>query len=63
MKLGDVSKKTIPKMCLVSAPERGGMINTRTFIPHTVHEAIGVLGAISRPLLACCQVQSQKVLP
>ena len=47
MNLGDVSKKTIPKMCLVSAPERGGMINTRTFIPHTVHEAIGVLGAIS----------------
>ena len=47
MKLGDVSKKTIPKMCLVSAPIHGGMINTRTFIPHTVHEAIGVLGAIS----------------
>ena len=47
MNLGDVSTKTVPKMCLVSAPERGGMINTRTFIPHTVHEAIGVLGAIS----------------
>ena len=47
MNLGDVSRKTVPKMCLVSAPERGGMINTRTFIPHTVHEAIGVLGAIS----------------
>jgi len=47
MKLEDVSKKTVPKMCLVSPPIRGGMINTRTFIPHTVHEAIGVLGAIS----------------
>ena len=47
MKLGDVSKKTIPKMCLVSPPMCGGMINTRTFIPHTVHEAIGVLAAIS----------------
>jgi 4-oxalomesaconate tautomerase len=47
MKLGDVLTKTIPKMCLVSAPLRGGMINTRNFIPHTVHEAIGVLGAIS----------------
>jgi len=47
MKLGDVSAKTVPKMCLVSAPVHGGMINTRTFIPHTVHEAIGVLGAIS----------------
>jgi 4-oxalomesaconate tautomerase len=47
MKLGDVSNKTVPKICVVSAPARGGMINTRTFIPHTVHEAIGVLGAIS----------------
>ena len=47
MNLGDVSNKTIPKMCLVSAPVQGGIINTRTFIPHTVHEAIGVLGAIS----------------
>jgi 4-oxalomesaconate tautomerase len=47
MNLGDVSSQTVPKICLVSAPEHGGMINTRTFIPHTVHEAIGVLGAIS----------------
>ena len=23
------------------------MVSTRTFIPHTVHEAIGVLGAVS----------------
>ncbi len=26
---------------------RGGAIDTRTFIPHRVHEAIGVLGAVS----------------
>ncbi|MEQ9464785.1 MAG: 4-oxalomesaconate tautomerase [Haliea sp.] len=47
MGLGDISNKTVPKMCLVSAPVAGGAINTRTFIPHRVHEAIGVLGSVS----------------
>jgi 4-oxalomesaconate tautomerase len=47
MNLGDVTKKTVPKMCLVSPPRAGGAINTRTFIPHRVHEAVGVLGAVS----------------
>jgi 4-oxalomesaconate tautomerase len=47
MNLGDVSGTTIPKMCLISAPQNGGSINTRTFIPHICHEAIGVLGAVS----------------
>jgi len=47
MNLGDVASKTVPKMCLVSPARHGGTINTRTFIPHRVHEAIGVLGAVS----------------
>src|SRR5262249_13585320 len=47
MNLGDVAKKTVPKMCLVSSPKAGGAINTRMFIPHRVHDAIGVLGAVS----------------
>lgn len=47
MGLGGVSNKTVPKMCLVSVPVSGGAINTRTFIPHRVHEAIGVLGSVS----------------
>jgi 4-oxalomesaconate tautomerase len=47
MNLGDVTKKTVPKMCLVSPARHGGTIHTRTFIPHRVHEAIGVLGAVS----------------
>jgi 4-oxalomesaconate tautomerase len=47
MNLGDVEKKTVPKMTLVSPPTAGGIISTRTFIPHRVHEAIGVLGAVS----------------
>ena len=45
MRLGDVSGKTVPKMCLVAPPAHGGAIATRTFIPHRVHESIGVLGA------------------
>ncbi|MFT5116088.1 MAG: 4-oxalomesaconate tautomerase, partial [Parasphingorhabdus sp.] len=47
MNLGDVSKKVVPKMSLVSAPVNGGHISTRTFIPHRCHAAIGVLGAVS----------------
>jgi 4-oxalomesaconate tautomerase len=62
MNLGDVADNTVPKMSLVSPPavrERGGLggssprdntrgvVSTRTFIPHRVHEAIGVLGAVS----------------
>jgi len=47
MNLGDVTDQTVPKMSLVSPPAHGGMISTRTFIPHRVHEAIGVLGAVS----------------
>jgi 4-oxalomesaconate tautomerase len=62
MNLGDVADNTVPKMSLLSPPsvrERGGLggssprdntrgaVSTRTFIPHRVHEAIGVLGAVS----------------
>lgn len=47
MGLGDVSDKTVPKVCLVSPPHHGGHLTTRTFIPHACHNAIGVLGAVS----------------
>jgi 4-oxalomesaconate tautomerase len=47
MNLGDVAKKVVPKMSLISAPRSGGHVNTRTFIPHNCHAAIGVLGAVS----------------
>ena len=47
MNLGDVSKKVVPKMSLISAARSGGHVNTRTFIPHNCHAAIGVLGAVS----------------
>jgi 4-oxalomesaconate tautomerase len=47
MNLGDVTKKVVPKMCLVAAPKAGGNISTRTFIPHDCHAAVGVLGAVT----------------
>ncbi|MFI4935866.1 MAG: 4-oxalomesaconate tautomerase [Caulobacterales bacterium] len=47
MNLGDVTRKTVPKMSLVAPARHGGAISTRTFIPHRVHEAIGVFGAVS----------------
>jgi 4-oxalomesaconate tautomerase len=47
MNLGDVTKKTVPKMSLVAPARNGGAVATRTFIPHRVHEAIGVFGAVS----------------
>jgi 4-oxalomesaconate tautomerase len=47
MNLGDVLKKSVPKMTMVSPPKAGGAISTRTFIPHKCHDAIGVLGAVS----------------
>ena len=47
MGLGDVSKKTFPKMCLIAPPKDGGSISTRCFIPHVCHDAIGVLAAVT----------------
>jgi 4-oxalomesaconate tautomerase len=47
MGLGDVADTTVPKITIVSPAREGGTITTRTFIPHRVHTAIGVLGAVS----------------
>ena len=47
MNLADVTNSTVPKMSLLSPATGGGTISTRTFIPHRVHEAIGVFGAVS----------------
>ncbi len=47
MGLGDVTKKTYPKMCLIAPPRAGGSLSTRTFIPHVCHDAIGVLQAVT----------------
>jgi len=47
MQLGDVTKKVVPKMCLVAPATEGGHLATRTFIPHDCHSAVGVLGAVT----------------
>ncbi len=47
MNLGDVSGKSVPKMTLISPPENGGLVNTRSFIPHKIHAAIGVLASVT----------------
>jgi 4-oxalomesaconate tautomerase len=47
MGLGDVTKKNYPKMTLIAAPQAGGSLATRSFIPHVCHEAIGVLAAVT----------------
>lgn len=47
MGMGDVSTATVPKLVLLSAPESGGAISTRSFLPVRVHTSIGVLGALT----------------
>lgn len=47
MNLGDVTRKSVPKMCLIAAPVNEGHISTRTFIPHDCHRSVGVLGAVT----------------
>lgn len=44
---GTPATTTTPKVVLVAPPADGGSLGTRSFIPHRVHEAIGVLGAAS----------------
>lgn len=47
MGLGDVATTTVPKICIVASPAAGGSLTTRMFIPHRVHNSIGVLGAVT----------------
>ena len=47
MNLGDVSGKVVPKIALLAAPQDGGNICTRSFIPHDCHASIGVFAAVS----------------
>jgi 4-oxalomesaconate tautomerase len=47
MNLGDVKDQTVPKMILVAPPREGGVVSTRSFIPHRAHATIGVFAAVS----------------
>ncbi|VVO45755.1 4-oxalomesaconate tautomerase [Pseudomonas fluorescens] len=54
MNLGDVSQRSVPKVSLIAAPREGGVICSRTFIPHRCHTSIGVFGAVS--VASACQI-------
>jgi len=47
MNLADVKTQTVPKMILVAPPRDGGVLTTRSFIPHRAHATIGVFAAVS----------------
>ena len=47
MNPGDVRDKTVPKMILVAPSRQGGVVTTRSFIPHRAHATIGVFAALS----------------
>ena len=47
MNLGDVTDQTVPKMILLAPPREGGVVSTRSFIPHRAHATIGVFAAVS----------------
>ena len=55
MNLGDVTNQTVPKMSILAPARDGGLVSTRTFIPHRVHESIGVLGAVS--VATACMIE------
>lgn len=47
MNLGDVTEKSVPKMILASEPRSGGLVMTRSWIPHRVHKSLGVFAAVT----------------
>ena len=46
MGMGDVSKRVVPKMALLSAPRKGGTIASRFFVPETCHKSHPVTGTV-----------------
>ena len=46
MGLGDVSESVVPKFGLLAAPQRGGAIAARYFMPWTTHPSFAVTGSI-----------------
>ncbi len=46
MGLGEVGGLVIPKPILIAAPEQGGTIAARYFMPHAAHKALAVTGAV-----------------
>lgn len=46
MGLGDVTGKVIPKVAILAAPQNGGHVAARYFVPHKAHAAFAVTGAL-----------------
>ncbi len=51
MGFGDVTKSVVPKIGLISAPQNGGHLSVRYFMPRTTHPTVAVTG--SQCLSAC----------
>lgn len=60
MNLGDVTERSVPKMTLVSAPEAGGVISTRSFIPH---RCSGSLPRFRWPRPVPCRPRPRRLWP
>ncbi len=61
MNLGGVASISVPKMTLVSKAQHGGVISTRSFIPHRIHASIGILAAIG--VATACQTKGSSPAP
>jgi len=46
MGMGDVAKSVVPKIALLSAPRKGGIITSRYFVPETCHKSHPVTGTV-----------------
>jgi 2-methylaconitate cis-trans-isomerase PrpF len=46
MGMGDVSRRVVPKMALLSSPRKGGAIASRFFVPETCHKSHPVTGTV-----------------
>ena len=58
MGLGDVSKSVVPKFALVAAPQAGGTLCARYFVPDRCHPSMAVTGA---QCLAACALAPNTV--
>jgi 4-oxalomesaconate tautomerase len=55
MGLGDVAGKVIPKVGLLAPPRTGGSVTSRYFVPHNLHAAHAVTGAVC--VASCCALE------
>ena len=65
MGIADAGNKVIPKPVLLSAPQQGGDLQVRYFMPHQCHTALAITGAVgldidsTPPAMASCAPPEQ----